>query len=114
MILSEDAPALEQQLHRHFVFTQMNKVNHRKEFFRVSLKEIREEIEELGLTTGVHWTMTANAKCYRESLAIEKAIKDNPAMREAWLKRQLDMEFSGDGIAEDESSELVETGAEED
>jgi hypothetical protein len=71
----------------------MNKVNHRKEFFRVSLKEIREEIERLGLTTGVHWTMTAEAKEYRESLAIERAIEDDPATREAWIERQLELEL---------------------
>ena len=95
MILSEDAPALEQQLHKHFVLMQMNKVNHRKEFFRVSLKEIREEIEKLGLN-GVHWTMKAEAKEYRETLATEEAIKDDPAKREAWIKRQLDMELTAD------------------
>jgi hypothetical protein len=93
MILSEDAPRLEHQLHSHFLLKQMNKVNHRKEFFRVSLKEIREEIEKLGVTTGVKWTMTAEAKEYRETVAIETSIKDNPAMREAWIKRQLDMEL---------------------
>jgi len=94
MILSEDAPRLEHHLHTHFLHRQMNKVNQRKEFFRVSLREIREEIEKLGLTTGVKWTMTAAAKEYRESMAIEKAIKDNPAMREAWIKRQLEMELT--------------------
>jgi len=93
MILSEDAPALEQQLHTHFVLRQVNKVNQRKEFFRVLLKEIREEIEKLGVTTGVHWTMTAEAKEYRESLAIEKAIEDDPAEREAWIKRQRRLEL---------------------
>lgn len=94
MILSDDAPRLEHQLHTHFLLRQMNKVNHRKEFFQVSLREIREEIETLGVTTGVKWTMTAEAKDYRESMAIEKAIKDNPAIREAWIKRQLVMELS--------------------
>lgn len=93
MILSDDAPALEHQLHKHFLLRQMNKVNHRKEFFRVSLTEIREEIERIGLTTGVKWTMTAEAKQYRESLAIERAIKDDPAQREAWIKRQLHMKL---------------------
>ena len=34
MILSDDAPALELKLHKHFVFRQLNKVNPRKEFFR--------------------------------------------------------------------------------
>jgi Domain of unknown function (DUF4041)/T5orf172 domain len=94
MILSDDAPALEYKLHRHFLLMQMNKVNHRKEFFRVSLKEIREEIEKLGLTTGVKWTMTGEAKEYRESLAIEQAIKESPAQREAWIKRQLRLELA--------------------
>jgi len=75
------------------VLKQINKVNHRKEFFRVSLKEIREEIEKLGLN-GVPWTMTAAAKEYRETLATEERIKDNRAMREAWIKRQLDMELT--------------------
>jgi hypothetical protein len=34
------------QLHRHFVLRQLNKVNHRKEF-RVTLKDIRDEIGAL-------------------------------------------------------------------
>ncbi len=109
MILSEDAPSLEQELHDHFRITQINKVNHRKEFFRASLKEIREEIEKLGVTTGVHWTMTAEAKTYRESLAIEEAIKENPAEREAWMKRQRKVERM---VASD-LSEPAGTGEEE-
>ncbi|MCX5632116.1 MAG: DUF4041 domain-containing protein [Phycisphaerae bacterium] len=90
LISSEDAPALECQLHKHFVMMQMNKVNHRKEFFKVDLKHIREEVEKFGLT--VKWTMMAEAREYRESLSIEKAIKETPALREAWLKRQLKLE----------------------
>ncbi len=39
------------------------------------------------------WTMTAQAAEYRETLAIEKQIKDNPALRDAWVKRQLQMEL---------------------
>lgn len=87
LIFAEDAPALETQLHRHFLLRQLNKVNHRKEFFRVNIKEIREEISALGLTSS--WTMTAAAKEYRESLAIEKVIAEDPSAREAWLRRQL-------------------------
>jgi len=92
LILADDAPKLEQQLHTHFRLKQMNKVNHRKEFFRVSLQEIREEIEELNMTTGVHWTMTGEAQQFRESQVIEQRIKDNPAEREKWLNRQLRLE----------------------
>jgi hypothetical protein len=90
MIFSEDAPALECKLHRHFIMMQMNKVNHRKEFFKVDLKHIHEEVEKLGLN--VKWTMTAEAKEYHESLSVEKAIQENPASREAWFKRQLSLE----------------------
>ncbi len=91
MIRCDDAPALEAKLHKHFVMSQMNKVNHRREFFRVDLKHIREEIETLGITP--QWTMTAEATEYRESLAIEEAIKKNPARRDAWVKRQFHLEL---------------------
>ena len=87
LIFSEDAPALETRLHRHFVLRQINKVNYRKEFFRVSIADIRSELETLGLNA--QWTMTAAAREYRGSVAIERAIADDPMAREAWLKRQL-------------------------
>jgi hypothetical protein len=90
LIFAEDAPALETQLHKHFLLMQMNKVNYRKEFFRVDLSHIREEIEKLGLA--VKWTLTADAREYRETLAIEQAIKNDPAKREAWIRRQLELE----------------------
>jgi hypothetical protein len=90
MILAEDAPALECQLHKHFIMNQINKVNHRKEFFRASLTEIRREIELLGLNT--KWTMTAEAREYRETLAIEAAIANDTGAREAWRNRQLTLD----------------------
>lgn len=71
MVYSEDAPALEKELHRHFHLQTINKVNPRKEFFKTSLMEVRKVIEHAGLTE-VHWTMKAEASEYRESLAIEK------------------------------------------
>ena len=90
MIFSEDAPALENQLHKHFVMMQMNKVNYRKEFFRVGIGHIREEVEKFGLTT--KWTMAALAEEYHQSMTIEQTIKDDPAKRDAWIKRQLLLE----------------------
>ncbi|HYD49811.1 MAG TPA: DUF4041 domain-containing protein [Terriglobales bacterium] len=90
MIFADDAPALEHRLHNHFVLKQVNKVNHRKEFFRADLAEIRAEIEQLGLNT--HWTMAAAAKEYKETLAIEKRIQEDPAAREAWVRRQFQLE----------------------
>ena len=99
MILAEDAPKLEKDLHRHFVLLQMNKVNRRREFFRITLKDIRERIEELGIT-GVKWTMVADAREYRETLATEKAIQENPKAREDWINRQFALEHTN-GDTED-------------
>lgn len=105
LIFSEDAPAVETRLHRHFLLRQMNKVNHRKEFFRVSLKEIRDEVSTLGLTAS--WTMTAAAKEYRESLAIEKAIADDPTAREAWLRRQLTLDLGDEAVQSQAEAETA-------
>jgi len=90
LIFSEDAPALEGKLHRHFLLGQVNKVNHRKEFFRAELSHIRGEIEALGLEA--QWTMTAAAREYRETQAIERAIAGSDQARDAWIKRQLLLE----------------------
>lgn len=90
LIMSEDAPALECQLHKHFLMNQVNKVNHRKEFFRASLADIRREIESLGLAA--KWTMTAEAREYRETLAIEEAIAKSPEAKTSWLNRQLTLD----------------------
>ncbi|MFI3131845.1 DUF4041 domain-containing protein [Mammaliicoccus sciuri] len=42
MIFSDDAPKLEKILHNHFRDRELNKVNHRKEFFNVHVDEIEE------------------------------------------------------------------------
>jgi hypothetical protein len=84
MIPSSDAPALERALHKHFLAAQMNKVNPRKEFFRVPLAVIREEIE--GLQVTAKWTIAAEAKEYRETLALEKTLKADPEKKKAWLR----------------------------
>lgn len=75
MIHSNDAPKLEKELHEKFSLNQMNKVNPRKEFFKVSLIDIKKQIEELDLET--HWTMKAEAREYRETLQIENQMNLN-------------------------------------
>jgi hypothetical protein len=99
MIWSENAPALETSLHRQFVQSQVNKINPRKEFFRVGISELREAIEKVGLEAA--WTMTAEAREYRESQAIERRIHADAAARETWLKQQRVYE----AILSDESEE---------
>ena len=86
-IESENAPALEHKIQKRFLPMQINKINSRKEFFRVSLKQIREEVDKLRQEDGfmvTHWTDTATATQYRESLDIES----DPKKMEKWLKRQ--------------------------
>lgn len=46
MIFSDNAPQLEAALHRHFEENKLNLVNHRREFFRADLNEIKQVISE--------------------------------------------------------------------
>jgi len=66
MISCDDAPALERRLHQHFEHNRINKMNPRKEFFRVSLEEIAAIVErEHG---EVAYVADAEALEYRQSL----------------------------------------------
>jgi hypothetical protein len=90
MIFSDDAPGLEKKLHRHFLREQVNKVNPRKEFFRIGLPAIRSELEDLGVET--LWTMSAKALEYKETQRIELQILENPAIAAEWTQHQLEVE----------------------
>jgi hypothetical protein len=87
LIECDNAPVLEHTIQKRFLSMQLNKVNSRKEFFRVSLQDIRQEIDKLPLGEGIvvkQWTDLATAVQYRESLDIES----NPEKLGKWLKRQ--------------------------
>jgi vacuolar-type H+-ATPase subunit H len=79
MIFSEDAPSLETALHKKFNELRVNKVNSRKEFFRLGLTEIRDAISELGITA--HFTLLARAAEYRETLAMERLPREEMEAR---------------------------------
>ena len=87
MIFSEDAPTLEHLLHDKFRDQQINKVNNRKEFFRLPLEQIRAFVAEQGLEAT--FTMAAEAREYRETLALEKMT---PAEREKYHLRETEDE----------------------
>jgi hypothetical protein len=70
MIFAEDAPALENELHKAFNEKRVNKVNNRKEFFRVSLKEIEKVVRE-NYNKPVEFTRLGIAQEYRETMMIE-------------------------------------------
>lgn len=69
IIYSENAPQLEYELHQKFKERRLNKVNHRKEFFRVSLDEIEEFINQHS-GAEIEFTKLAEAKEYRETITM--------------------------------------------
>lgn len=70
MVYSDDAPALENELHRCFNAQRVNKVNYRKEFFRLPVTAIRDELLQLGLDA--RFTLLAEAREYRESQVVDQ------------------------------------------
>lgn len=73
MIYSENAPELENILHRKFDHRRVNLANIRAEFFNVYIDEIESAVNELGLT--VQLTKIAEAREYRETQSIKEARK---------------------------------------
>lgn len=68
-IFSQDAPALETQLHKELNDRRLNKVNLRKEFFNISLEELKQLVEKIDPTAPFKETMLAEQ--YRQSQNIE-------------------------------------------
>lgn len=71
MIFSEDAPALEAKLHRAFEDRKLNLVNQRREFFKVSLDEIKEVIKN-NFDKTVEFVEVPDADQYRISLKLRE------------------------------------------
>lgn len=71
MIFSDNAPALENALHKHFEKQSVNRVNLRKEFFRVSLAEIESVVKE-NYSNTVTFTKIPVATEYHQTLEILK------------------------------------------
>ncbi|WP_408869049.1 DUF4041 domain-containing protein [Brochothrix campestris] len=73
LIFSYDAYTLESQLHQHFSAHRINKVNNRKEFFKVSIEDIEEVlVSHKNLT--IDFEKMAEAQEYRESLIKESTL----------------------------------------
>lgn len=73
MIFSNDAPKLEAALHNAFADKKKNLVNGRKEFFRVSLEEIKKVVQENHDKT-VEFVNLPEAEQFRESEMIRKKM----------------------------------------
>lgn len=70
MTYVEDAPKLEKDLHKHFKDRRVNLVNHRKEYFYITVNEIEDFLNSINLE--IKLTKMAEAREYRETLAIRK------------------------------------------
>lgn len=67
LIFSHEAYQLENELHKHFNEFRINKVNNRKEFFKVPLSEIEKKLLEYKDAT-IDFVKTPDAEEYRQSL----------------------------------------------
>lgn len=74
MIFSDDAPSLETALHNAFEKNKVNKINSRREFFNITLDEIKAVVAK-NFDKTVEWTDVAEAEQYRQSLAITATMK---------------------------------------
>lgn len=74
LIFSEDAPALEAALHRAFENRKVNMVNTRREFFRVSLEEIKAVVME-NFDKTVEFIDVPPAEQFRETQLMLKAAR---------------------------------------
>lgn len=70
LIFTDDAPKLESALHSAFENKKVNKINTRREFFRVSLDEIKQVVRN-NFDKTVEWVDIAEAEQYRQSLLIK-------------------------------------------
>ena len=69
LVFSHDAVSLETALHREFDQQRVNRVNRRREFFRVSLAEVRAALVKVGTNHVVEFRELAEAPEWRQSQA---------------------------------------------
>lgn len=72
MIFTDDAPALEAALHNAFADRKVNLVNHRREFFNVTLDEIKKVVKD-NYDKTVEFIETPDAEQFRISQDMRKA-----------------------------------------
>lgn len=72
LFFSEDAAALEAQLHREFESKRVNKVNLRREFFYASPAEVKEVVRRLAGVTTLEFKEESEASEFRLSLSLSK------------------------------------------
>ena len=68
ILYSKNAPALEKAIHKAFKSRRINLVNNRKEFFRISLADIKTVVKKV--SPNIELIETPEARQYKETIAI--------------------------------------------
>lgn len=75
LIFSKDAVALESKLHNLLNAKRLNKVNMRKEFFKVSIDELEKLVTDIDPTA--EFTKTMIAEEFRQSLSTDEVYRSD-------------------------------------
>lgn len=75
LIPSDDAPSLENRLHTKFASRRVNKVNQRREFFKLTIKEIEEALTEF-VDTDFNIVSDVTSDQYEESMLLEEELTE--------------------------------------
>jgi len=89
MIYSDEAPTLENELHKAFTNKKVNMLNNRKEFFNVTIDEIEEKVGEIGIAA--EFSKLPEAMEYRETLAILQKL--NSQVEPKTVEQLIEEEF---------------------
>jgi len=79
LIYTDNAPELENKLHKHLDDKRINLIHSRREFFNITIDEIEQVVKELSLD--VQLTKIAEAKEYRMSLSMREAKQNKQAQQ---------------------------------
>jgi hypothetical protein len=101
MIYSDEAPTLENELHKAFTNKKVNMLNYRKEFFNVTLDEIQNKVKEIGIDA--EFLRLPEAMEYRETLAILEKL--NSQVKPKTVDEMIAEEFPS-SLTQDEKHSL--------
>lgn len=91
----EDALELEAQIHDMLIHKKLNRINPRKEFFKITISELKQICKENKLN--VKWTISSEAKEWKEkkpkrewerNQELIRQHEENPGVYETWLQKR--------------------------
>ena len=78
MIFTDDAPALENAIHKQIEVHRLNRINLRREFFTITINQLKAAVDKASKNAqtrySIHWTKFAEADQYRQSLKEREVV----------------------------------------